>query len=86
MRGGPGQVTMAAVTTADATARVADLTRGARRLAARPDWPLVSGLALGAAAVAEAIVYTAGVAGSEDSAAVVFNCWPPRRSPPGART
>jgi signal transduction histidine kinase len=45
-----------------------------RRLAARPDWPLISGLALGAAAVLETLAWTAAGAGSSDeSIAVALN-------------
>ena len=39
----------------------------------RSDWPLISGLALGAVAVLEAIVYTGGVGDSDDSLAVTLN-------------
>jgi signal transduction histidine kinase len=39
----------------------------------RSDWPVISGLALGALAVLEAIVYTGGVGHSDDSMAVTLN-------------
>jgi signal transduction histidine kinase len=44
-----------------------------RKLVALPDWPLISGLALAAAAVLETIVYTGGVDSSNDSVSVVVN-------------
>jgi len=44
-----------------------------RKLVAQPDWPLISGLALTAAAVLETIVYTGGVDSSDDSVSVVIN-------------
>jgi signal transduction histidine kinase len=44
-----------------------------RQLMARPDWPLLSGLALGALAVAETIVYSGGIGDSDDSLAAALN-------------
>jgi signal transduction histidine kinase len=44
-----------------------------RQLAARPDWPLVSGLALAAAAVLETVLWTGGAGNSDESLAVVLN-------------
>jgi signal transduction histidine kinase len=44
-----------------------------RRLAARPDWPLISGLTLAAIALFETAAYTLGVDDPEDSLAAVLN-------------
>jgi signal transduction histidine kinase len=44
-----------------------------RRLARRPDWPLISGLALGAAAVLETLVWTGGAGTPNESLAVALN-------------
>jgi signal transduction histidine kinase len=44
-----------------------------RRLAARPDWPLLSGLALGVVAVLEALAWSGWATTSEESFAIVPN-------------
>src|ERR1044072_4642682 len=44
-----------------------------RRLVARPDWPLTSGLTLAATALFETAAYTLGVDDPEDSLAAVLN-------------
>jgi signal transduction histidine kinase len=44
-----------------------------RRLAARPDWPLISGLTLAALALVETTAYTLGIDDPEDSLAAVLN-------------
>src|SRR5215510_750946 len=44
-----------------------------RRLVARPDWPLISGLTLAGIALFETAAYTRGVEDPEDSLAVVLN-------------
>jgi signal transduction histidine kinase len=44
-----------------------------RTLAARPDWPLISGLALGVLAVLETLAWTGGAGTSDESSAVAMN-------------
>jgi len=57
----------------DAPRLLAGIGPATRRLAARPDWPLLSGLGLGLAALAETVAYTGGPATSDGSTAMLAN-------------